>query len=99
MLLTISLLIMISILSLTLFFSLRLNLRTREKLIEVSEKIEESLDILDVCYQRAATRAELEIFSDEPVIKELVEDIRMSKNAILLVANLLIEPMNEDEGD
>jgi hypothetical protein len=91
--------ILILLLSITLFFSLRLNLKNRDRLTEISEKIEESLDILDVCYQRAATRSELEVFSDEPVIKELVEDIQISKNAILLVANLLTEPMNNDEGE
>lgn len=87
-------------LSIFLFFSLRLNLKNRDKLTEISERIEESLDILDVCYQRAASRAELEVFSDEPIIKELINDIRTSKDAILLVANLLIEPMNEEnEGE
>jgi hypothetical protein len=79
-----------------LYFSLRLNLKQSEKLQQINNKIEESLDVLDVCYQRATTRANLEVFSDEPVVRELVEDIRLSKDVILLVANLLVEESNKD---
>lgn len=80
-----------------LFFSLRLNLKNAEKLDNLGNKIEECLDVLDMCYQRATTRSELEVFSDEPIVKELVEDIRLSRDAILLVANLLMEPLNDEE--
>jgi hypothetical protein len=86
------------LLSFFLFFSIRLNLKNTDKLERISERIEESLDVLDVCYQRATARAALEVLSDEPVVRELVEDIRISKDAILLVANLLTEPAKyEDE--
>lgn len=86
------------LLSFFLFFSVRLNLKNVDKLEKINERIEESLDVLDVCYQRATARAALEVFSDEPVVKELVEDIRISKDAILLVANLLTDaPQYEDE--
>lgn len=86
------------ILSVFLFLSLRLNLKNAAKLNLINEKIEESLDVLDVCYQRATIRANLDVLSDEPVVKELVEDIQISRDAILLVANLLVEPTtNEDE--
>jgi len=83
--------------SVILIFSVRLNLKNADKLESLGEKIEQSLDVLDVCYQRAATRASLEIFSDEPVVRELVDDIRISKDAILLVANLLTEPLKEED--
>jgi hypothetical protein len=31
--------------------------------------------------------------SDEPVVRELLEDIQVTRDAILLVANLMIEPL------
>jgi hypothetical protein len=80
-----------------LIFSLRLNLRYSDKLQEVSDQVDESLDILDTLYQRAATRAQLEVFSDDPVVKELVSDIQTTRDAILLVANLIVDPMQEDD--
>lgn len=94
---TIFFIMLVVLLGAALFFSLRLNLRYSEKMQEVSEQIDDSLDILDMLYQRAATRAELEVFSDDPVVKELVSDIQAARDAILLVANLVVEPFQEDD--
>ena len=84
-------------LSAVLYFSLRLNLQNQDKFEEISEQIDESLDVLDACYQRAAQRAKLEVLSDEPVVRELLEDIKTTRDAILLVANLIVKPMQEAE--
>jgi len=84
------------LLSIALFFSLRLNLRCYEKIQSVAEQVEKSLDVLDTCYQRADSRAKLEVFSDDPIVKELVDDIRITRDSILLVANLIIEPYQEN---
>jgi len=90
-------LILVILLGIGLALSLRLNLRYSEKLQEVSDQIEDSLDVLDTLYQRAATRAQLEVFSDDAVVKELVSDIQTTRDAILLVANLIVSPMQEDD--
>jgi hypothetical protein len=76
-----------------LIWSLKKNLALSEKFESVVEQIENSLDVLDSCYQRATTRAKLEVLSDEPVVRELLEDIQVTRDAILLVANLMIEPL------
>lgn len=80
-----------------LAWSVKLNLKYLEKLEEVKDQIDASLDILDTQYQRAAAKAELEVLSDEPVVRELIEDIKSSRDAILLVANLITEPLQDDE--
>ena len=80
-----------------LFFSLKLNLQYSEKFEEIKERTEESLDVLDTCYQRAAAKAQLDIMSDEPVVQEFVNDIKLSRDAILLVANLIVEPFQGDD--
>ena len=85
------------LLATALAYSLRLNLQYQDKIESVSEQIEKSLDVLDTCYHRAAQRAGLEVFSDEPVVKELIEDIKETRDAILLVANLIIEPLQGEE--
>lgn len=91
------LLIVCAALSGALVWSVRLNLSYADKLEEVSDQIEDSLDVLDTCYQRAAAKAELEVLSDEPVVRELMDDIRGSRDAILLVANLIVEPLQANE--
>lgn len=76
-------------------WSVKKNLQLTEKLQEINDQVEESLDVLDACYQRAAERAKLEVFTDEPVVKELIEDIKLTRDAILLVANLIVEPLKQ----
>lgn len=95
----ISLAVICTALIAALVWSVRLNLIYLEKIEEVRNQIDESLDILDSQYQRAAAKAELEVLSDEPIVRELIEDIRSSRDAILLVANLIVEPLKDDEKD
>lgn len=55
----------------------------REELID---QIEASLDVLDGCYARLAHNAEVPVLSDEPIIREVVYDIKRAKNAVLAIA-------------
>ena len=80
-----------------LTWSVRLNLKYAEKFEEIIDQIDVSLDILDTQYQRAAAKAELEVLSDEPVVRDLIDDIKSSRDAILLVANLIVEPTQDEE--
>lgn len=89
--------LLIVFLILSLIWSVRKNLSYQEKFESIVEKIESSLDVLDSCYQRASTRSQLEVFSDEPVVKELLEDIQITRDSILLIANLIVEPLQNLE--
>ena len=80
-------------------YSVRMNLDYSDKMQEIKEATEESLDVLNTFYQRAATRAELEVMSDEPVIRELVADLKGSRDAILLVANIIVDPLQNDDNE
>lgn len=84
-------------LSVALVWSIRVNLRYMDTVDAVHAAVEECLDVLDTFYQRAAKRAKLEVMSDEPVVRELVADLKGAREAILLVASLIIEPMQFDE--
>lgn len=83
--------------SIVLIISIRMNLDYSDKLQEIKEATEEALDVLNTFYQRAAARAELEVMSDEPVVRELVTDLKGSRDAILLVANIIVDPLQEDD--
>lgn len=86
----VSLLILLIIaLSYGLYRSVSKNLELLESLEELSTQIEESLDILDDCYKNIQKKSELEIFIDEPVVKDLINDINNTKDAVLLIANKL----------
>jgi len=90
-------------LSLALFVSTRKALFYREQLEEQAIQVDESLDILDGCYRRIAAVAETPLATDDPVIQQLLNDIRLTKHAVLLVANKItafdVQDDDEEEED
>lgn len=90
----------IVVLGLALFFSIRRNLELDERFEEMGEQVEESLDILNDCYQRVTKVSEMPVTSDDPVVQQLLSDIKYAKHAILLIANKIVtfdRPEDEDE--
>lgn len=85
------------VLSVLLIASVWLNVRTlrqnmqlndqREELVDV---IEESLDVLDNCYTRIAHASEIPVLYDEPIIRNLLIDIKKAKNAVLTIAGRVV---------
>ncbi len=93
----VSLLLVIA--GLALFISIKRNLQLAEKVDELGDQVEESLDIIDDCYHRIVKATEIPVLSDEPVIQQLVADIKHTRHAVLLVANKLITFDQDDEED
>lgn len=91
--------ILVVVLGISLFFSVRRNLELSDRFDEMGDQVEESLDILNDCYQRIAKVAEMPVTSDDPVIQQLLSDIKHTKHAILLVANKVVtfDRAEEDE--
>lgn len=56
----------------------------REDLVD---QIGECLDMLDHCWGRLKHHAEMPVLSDEPVIRDVVNDIQAARNAVLAVAS------------
>lgn len=83
--------------SVLLFVSIRRNLQYSEKLEELGDQIDESLDILDGCYQRISKAAVTPVLSDEPIVKQLISDIKLTRDAVLLVANKIVIFDSTDE--
>lgn len=90
-------LVIILVLIGALIMSVRKCLDLVEKHEELGAQVEESLDILDECFQRISKTAELPIASDDPIVKNLLDDIKFAKHSILLVANKMVEFDQQEE--
>ena len=82
-----------------LFLSVKRNMEYMEKLDEIEESLQQSIEILEVQYQIIEKKTKVEVFSDEPLIRDLVRDISAAKNAVLHVTKLLDDSIivNETE--
>lgn len=93
--------LIIVVLSVALLVSIKRNLQLVEKIDELGDQVEESLDVLDDCFQRIVKASEIPVMSDEPVVQQLLNDIKQTRHAVLLVANKLItfdqEETEEDD--
>lgn len=72
-----------------LYYSVKRNIEYMEKLDELEESLRTSIEILEEQYQLMDQKTKIEVFSDEPVIRELVKDISVARNSVLHVAKLL----------
>jgi len=99
MILIFILLIACLLLSTALFYSVRRNLQYLE-IIEVSaDSIEESLKELDYYYSKFDKKSKMELFLDEPVTRELMEDIRGTKKAVKKIAEKFSVLIDEESGE
>lgn len=70
--------------------TIRRNLQLNDQREELVDQIEESLDLLDDCYDRLARNADIPVLSDEPVIREVVADIKRARNTVLAIASKVV---------
>ena len=68
------------------------------KALSMLEKLEETEEALEKCYASLKTnhdvleeKTKIEVFSDEPVVKEIVAEMYSAKQALLDVINVLQE--------
>lgn len=98
--------VLVVFLVLALVASTVLNVHTIKKNMELNDQreslvdtIEESLDQLDECYMRIARNAEIPVFSDEPVVREVLSDMRKARNAVLTIASRVVIYGEDKEGE
>jgi len=83
-------------------FVIRKNLALADQRETLVDTIERSLDMLDECYTRLAHNADIPVLSDEPIIREVLSDIKGAKNAILAIASEVViygEDNDSSEGE
>lgn len=72
-----------------LLVSLYFNYKHGIILLQVVDRIEESLDILDERYASISEILKIPLFFDSPQVRAVLEDIKICRDAILRVANLI----------
>jgi len=82
-----------------LILSVKKNLYFQNRIEEINDKLEESLDVLDEVYQRIVEKTKLEVLSDEPVVRELAEDLKISRDSVLHAAILVTNSLNQKTND
>ena len=93
------LVLLCGLLSWALFLSLRRNMKLMDRMEDLAEQVEISLDALDEHYQKIDRASKTDLFSDEPIVKELVRDMAAAKEAVRSVAARLYKSMEDDDND
>ena len=69
-------------------------------IIEISEAIEESLDVIDMNYNNISKILEIPVFHDSHEVKSAVNSLENARNSLLFVAKKLSNSdLNEEEAD
>ena len=66
-------------------------------LIRVKDAIEESLDVIDTSYFKISEILNIPIFSDSKEVKNTIEEIKRSREALLYIASELTSSIEEEE--
>ena len=80
--------------SIALSISVMRNIQYMERIDEIEESLQTAIEILDEQYKIIDKKTKIEVFSDEPIIRELVRDITVARNSVLGVAKLLDDTIN-----
>ena len=78
--------VIIVILSLSLCVSLYFVVRFGLVILKIEDAIEESLDVLDERYRSISEILEIPLFYDSPQIRQVVSDIKVSRDSVLKIA-------------
>lgn len=85
------------VLSAGLYISVKRNFELIDTIEEYREQLTESLEEIDYFYGKIEKKSKLEIFLDEPVTRELVDDIKGTKKSIKKLAEKISILIEEEE--
>lgn len=78
--------VIIIILSLCLIVALFFVVRFGLIILKIEDVVEESLDVLDERYRSISEILEIPLFYDSPQIRQVVDDIKITRNSVLKIA-------------
>ena len=81
-----------------LFIVTKRSLILIEKMDDISEQIEESLDIIDEAYSNVSKHLKSPVLFDDPVVTSMIRDVKNAKDAMLIIANKVTEPFPNEIG-
>ena len=79
--------IIIAVLTLLLAISIYYVIKFSLIIFKIEDAIEESLDIIDERYKSISKVLEIPLFFDSPQIRQVINDIKATRNTLLLIAN------------
>jgi hypothetical protein len=77
-------------LAIALTISLVTLLRLSKFIFELEDNVEEALDVLDQRHKKINDILQVPVTSDDPMIRSIINEIKLAREAILLVANKLV---------
>ena len=72
------------------------NIKHAVLILKITEAIESSLDLLDERYDSINQILQIPLFFDSPQIRQVLEDVEASRDAILTVANYMVVEEDAD---
>ena len=79
--------LIIGILSALLAISIYYVIKFSLIIFRIEDAIEESLDVIDERYRSISKILEIPIFFDSPQIRQVINDIKVTRDTLLLIAN------------
>ena len=83
--------LIIALISLCLLVSIYYNYKFARIILKIEDAVEESLDSLDEKYASIQKVLATPLFFDSPQVRQVIQDITESRNAVLHVANQLMD--------
>lgn len=80
-----------------LYYSVKKSIELIETLESINLQIDSSVEELDYLHKKIEKKSKLELFSDEPAIRELVEDIKQAKKVVMKISESLTGEKDEAE--
>lgn len=91
----------LSILSISLlmilYFSIRKNIELLDKLQLVDDSLQTCIKLLDIQATKIEEKTKIEVFSDEPIIRDLINDMVTAKETVVKVSSLLDDLVEEQD--
>ena len=94
--LTIALICLCLVFVLTTVYSLYLNYKLGMIVLDFQDSVEDSLDLIDLKYNRMSKVLETPIFFDSIEVRQVVSDIKDVRQSLLKIAVMLTENSKDD---
>lgn len=80
-----------------LYWSLKKNIEYMERLESVGDLIRSSIEVLEAQRDKIEQKSKIEVFSDEPVVRELIQDIAIAKVSVEACMTALAQVDKDDD--
>lgn len=94
---SILLLFLLIIFSISLYISVKKNLELFDRLQQIDDSLQECVKVLNEQIEKIEKKTKIEVFSDEPIIRDLINDMTTAKETVVAVSNELDDLVNDED--